>query len=225
MTQTVASFIVVSIALLGVYATAMPQPEYSQVVRMRRQALGGSITSNTAGGADAKVALTQALGTPENNIIAQAFATGNTQSGPATSGATLALNSHGNGLEFAQKHTPGVIDSFKQTATANLFNDGVHNIDAKAFASQNQLANGLKFDRNGAGLDYAHISGHGASVTHSNIPGLGKQLELSGLANLWQSQDHNTRVDLSSTASKWLSGPFNGRSDFGANIGLSHYFN
>lgn len=91
MSQTVASFIV-SIALLGFYATAMPQPEYSQVVRIRRQALGGSLTSNPAGGADARVALTQALGTPDNNLIAQAFAEGNTQSGPATSGATLSLN-------------------------------------------------------------------------------------------------------------------------------------
>lgn len=107
-------------------------------------------------------------------------------------------------------------DSLQQTAIANLFNDGVHNVDAKAFASQNQLANG-------AALDYAHINGHGASVTHSNIPGFGKQLELAGRANLWQSQDRNTRLNLSSTASKWMSGPLNGRSDFGANLGLTHY--
>ncbi|KAL7737422.1 hypothetical protein ACLKA6_013023 [Drosophila palustris] len=229
MSQTIASFIIVSIALLGICATAMPQPEFGHdtfdVTRVRRQALSGSLASNPAGGADARIALTKALGTPENNLIAQAFAAGNTQSGPVTSGATLALNRQGNGVELTKTHTPGVRDSFQQTARANLFNDGVHNIDAKAFASQNQLANGFKFDRNGAALDYAHINGHGASVTHSNIPGLGRQLELGTRANLWQSQDHNTRLDLSSQASKWLSGPFNGRNDFGATLGLSHYFN
>ncbi|KAM8712915.1 hypothetical protein ACLKA7_013273 [Drosophila subpalustris] len=206
MSQTIASFIIVSNALLGNCATAMLQPEFApdtfDVARVRRQALSGSLASNLAGGADARVALTKALGTPGSNLAPQ-----------------------GNGVELTKTHTPGVRDSFQQTATANLYNDGVHNIDAKAFASQNQLANGFKSDRNGAALDYAHINGHGASVTHSNIPGLGRQLELSTRANLWQSQDHNTRVDLISQASKWLSGPLNGKNDFGATLGLSHYFN
>jgi len=136
----------------------------------------------------------------------------------------LFLISHGHGIDLTKTHTPGVRDSFQQTATANLFNDGVHNLDAKAFASQNQLANGFKFDRNGAALDYAHINGHGATLTHANIPGFGKQLELAGRANLWQSQDRNTRIDLGSTASKWISGPLSGQRDLGANLGISHYF-
>jgi len=128
-------------------------------------------------------------------------------------------------VELTKTHTPGVRDSFQQTATANLYKDAVHNLDVKAFASQNQLANGFKYDRNGAGVDYSNINGLGASVTHSNIPGFGKQLELGTRANLWQSQDRNTRIDLGSTASKWISGPLNGRNDFGANLGISHYFN
>ncbi|XP_023168275.2 attacin-C [Drosophila hydei] len=242
MSQMYAICIILSIGLLGVYATAMPQQPHVQhlvyypppptpapILRARRQVLGGSLTSNPSGGADARLDLTKAIGTPEHNVIGQVFAAGNTQTGgpvtkPVTSGASLGYNNNGLGLDLTKTHTPGVRDSFQQTATANLFNNGVHNLDAKAFASQNKLANGFKFDRNGAGLDYSHINGHGASLTHSNIPGLGKQLELGGRANLWQSQDRNTRLDLSSTASKWMSGPLSGQRDFGANLGLSHYF-
>ncbi|EDV37895.1 uncharacterized protein Dana_GF13689 [Drosophila ananassae] len=238
------SLFVATICVFAAFAAAMPEgphfqpliyypppppPVSNQPIRVRRQVLGGSLTSNPSGGADARLDLTKAIGTPQHNLVGQVFAAGNTQTGgpvstPVTSGATLGYNNHGHGLELTKTHTPGVRDSFQQTATANLFNNGVHTLDAKAFASQNQLANGFKFDRNGAGLDYSHIGGHGASLTHSNIPGLGKQLELGGRANLWQSQDRNTRLDLSGTASKWTSGPFKGQSDLGGNLGLSHYF-
>ncbi|XP_030380836.1 attacin-C [Scaptodrosophila lebanonensis] len=230
--------IIVSIAVLGAVATAMPQrvtaqhlvyypppPPPPTYIRVRRQSLGGSLTSNPAGGADARVDLTKAIGTEQHNLVGQVFAAGNTLGkGPITTGGTLAYNNNGHGLQLTKTHTPGVRDSFTQSANANLFNNGVHKLDAKAFASQNQLANGLKFERNGAGLDYSHINGHGASLTHSNIPGFGKQLELGGRANLWQSQDRNTRLDLGGTASKWMSGPLSGQKDFGANLGLTHYF-
>ncbi|XP_017001183.2 attacin-C [Drosophila takahashii] len=237
----IVSLIVVAICVLGALAAAMPQrpltqpliyypppPPPPRIYRARRQVLGGSLASNPNGGADARLDLTKAIGTPEHHVAGQVFAAGNTQtqpiSTPVTSGATLSYNNHGHGIDLTKTHTPGVRDSFQQTATANLFNNGVHNLDAKAFASQNQLANGFKFDRNGAALDYAHINGHGATLTHSNIPGFGKQLELAGRANLWQSQDRNTRLDLGSTASKWTSGPLRGQSDLGANLGISHYF-
>ncbi|ALC40836.1 AttC [Drosophila busckii] len=233
--------IIVSLGLLGVYAAAMPQQAYAQhlvyypppptaarIQRARRQVMGGSVSSNAAGGADARVALTKALGTPEHNVIGQLFAAGNTQaqpiSTPVTSGASVAYNNNGHGLELSKTHTAGVLDSFKQTATANLFNDGVHNLDAKAFATQNKLANGLEFQRNGAALDYAHINGHGATLSHSNIPDFGKQMQLEGRANLWQSLDRNTRLDLGGTASKWISGPLSDKSDYGANLGITHFF-
>ena len=132
--------------------------------------------------------------------------------------------SNGLGAALTKTHTPGGIDSFKQSASANLFNNGVHSVDANVFASQNKLANGFKFERNGAGLDYSHINGHGASLTHSNIPGFGKQLELAGKANLWSSQDRNTRLDLIGTGSQWTSGPLSGQRNFGGQVGLTHMF-
>uniref|UniRef100_A0A6P4E6M3 Attacin-C n=1 Tax=Drosophila rhopaloa TaxID=1041015 RepID=A0A6P4E6M3_DRORH len=235
------SLIVVAIGVLGALAAAMPQrpltqpliyypppPTPPRIYRVRRQVLGGSVSSNPKGGADARMDLTTGIGSSEHNVIGQVFAEGNTLkkpvSTPVTSGGTLAYNNNGLGLELTKTHTPGDRDVFKQTASANLFNNGVHSLDAKAFASQNELANGFKFDRNGAGLDYSHINGHGATLTHANIPGLGRQLELGGRANLWQSQDRNTRIDLGGRASQWLSGPFQGRRDLGTNLGITHYF-
>lgn len=112
MSQIYAICIILSIGLLGVYATAMPQQPHVQhlvyypppptpapILRARRQVLGGSLTSNPSGGADARLDLTKAIGTPEHNVIGQVFAAGNTQTGgpvtkPVTSGASLAYNKY-----------------------------------------------------------------------------------------------------------------------------------
>ncbi|XP_022211529.2 attacin-A-like [Drosophila obscura] len=226
------SILIVALVALGAIAEASaqtmpyhPPPTQPPRWRFRRQVLGGSLASNPAGGADARMDLTKAFGTPEHNAVVQAFAAGNTQSGPATVGGTAAYNNHGHGASVTRTHTPGVKDAFQQEVHANLFNDGVHNLDAKAFASQNKLAKGFEFQRNGAALDYSHINGHGASVTHSNFPGIGRQLGAEARANLWSSADRNTHIDLNGTANKWMSGPFaNQRTDFGAGLGLTHHF-
>ncbi|XP_054737875.1 attacin-C-like [Anastrepha obliqua] len=136
----------------------------------------------------------------------------------------LSSYSHGLGAAISKTHIPGVRDTFTQSVNANLFNNGVHSVDANAFKSQNTLANGFKFDRNGAGLEYSHINGHGASLTHSNIPNFGRQLELGAKANLWSSPDRNTRLDLTGSGSKWMSGPLSGQKDFSAGLGLTHMF-
>ncbi|XP_034475984.1 attacin-B-like [Drosophila innubila] len=229
------SILILAFVAISACVEAMPQhfqtlPYYHsptnqpRIMRARRQALSGSLASNPAGGSDAKLALSQGIGTPDHNVIGQVFAAGNTQKGPVTTGGSVAYNNHGHGFDLTKTHTPGVQDSFQQSAHANLFNNGVHNVDAKVFASQNKLANGFEFQRNGAGLDYSHINGHGASLTHSNIPGIGKQLGLDARANLWSSQDRNTRLDLTGNANKWTSGPLNGQTNFGGGLGLTHYF-
>ncbi|XP_017143196.1 attacin-A-like [Drosophila miranda] len=226
--------LIAALAALGAIAEALPHyqtvpyhppPTQPPRYRFRRQVLGGSLASNPAGGADARMDLTKAFGTPDHNAVLQAFAAGNTQSGPVTTGGTAAYNIHGHGASVTRTHTPGVKDAFQQEIHANLFNDGVHNLDAKAFASQNKLANGFEFQRNGAALDYSHVRGHGASVTHSNFPGIGRQLGAEARANLWSSADRNTHIDLTGSANKWMSGPFsNQKTDFGAGLGLTHHF-
>ncbi|KAH8355177.1 hypothetical protein KR093_007643 [Drosophila rubida] len=225
------SILILVVVAISACVDAMPQQyqtfqatQPTRRLRFRRQVLGGSLASNPNGGADAKLALSKGFGTPDHNVIGQVFAAGNTEKGPVTSGGSLAYNNHGHGFDLTKTHTPGVQDSFTQSAHANLFNNGAHNLDAKVFASQNKLANGFEFQRNGAGLDYSHINGHGASLTHSNIPGVGQQLGLDGRANLWSSQDRNTRLDLTGNASKWTSGPLSGQTNFGGGLGLTHYF-
>ncbi|XP_046809325.1 attacin-C-like [Lucilia cuprina] len=76
---------IVSVALLGVLTEAYPQRVYYQKlpyyppptqpprpIRVRRD-LGGQISTNPAGGNNAKVDFTQGIGTPEHNLIGQAF--------------------------------------------------------------------------------------------------------------------------------------------------------
>ena len=94
-----------SLAYLAVAIKAMPQratfqklPYYPpptsppRPIRVRRQSLGGSLTSNPLGGSDAKLSLSKAIGTPEHNLAGQLFAAGNTLKGPVTTGAGLAYN-------------------------------------------------------------------------------------------------------------------------------------
>ncbi|XP_065367921.1 attacin-C-like [Calliphora vicina] len=229
--------IIVSVALLAALIEAFPQRVYYQklpyyppptsrprLIRVRRADLGGQISTNPAGGNNAKVALTHGIGTPDHNVIGQVFAAGNTKGGPVATGGTVAYNNNGFGAAIGKEHIPGVRDTLTKSLSADLFNNGDHKLSANVFKSDNTLANGFKFERNGHGLDYSNINGHGASISQSNIPDFGRQLELAGKANLWSSQDRNTRLDLTGSASKWTSGPLSGQKDFGAGLGLTHMF-
>ncbi|XP_037818563.1 attacin-C-like [Lucilia sericata] len=224
---------IVSVALLGALIEAYPQRVYYQKlpyyppptqpprpIRVRRD-LGGQISTNPAGGNNAKVDFTQGIGTPEHNLIGQAFAAGNTKGGPVVTGGTLAYNNNGFGAAITKEHINGISDTLTKSISADF---GDHKIGANVFKSDNTLPNGFKFERSGHGLEYSHINGHTASLTQSNIPNFGRQLELAGKANLWSSQDRNTRLDLTGSASKWTSGPFSGQTSYGGGLGLTHFF-
>lgn len=208
-----------------IYYPPPTRPPRPILVRVARDVgVGGSLASNPRGGADARLDIAKAIGDPNHNLIAGAFAAGNTDRGPVTTGTSLAYNNNGLGAAISKTHTPGVRDTLTQSVNANLFNNGVHSLDANAFKSQNTLANGFKFDRNGAGLEYSNINGLGASLTKSTIPNFGSQLELAGKANLWSSPDRNTRIDLTGSGSKWTSGPLSGQRDYFGGVGLTHMF-
>ncbi|TMW48901.1 hypothetical protein DOY81_006019 [Sarcophaga bullata] len=229
-------FAIVSVALLGALIEALPQrahfqklPYYPPPTRpttpyeSTQSSVGRTSIFNPAGGADAKISLAHGIGTQDHNVIGQ-VAAGNTNKGPVTTGGALAYNNNGFGAAIAKEHTPGVRDTLTKSLSADLFNNGVHKVNANVFKSDNTLANGFKFERNGHGLGYSHKDGHGASLTQSNIPNFGRQLELAGKANLWTSQDRNTRLDLTSQASKWTSGPLSGQRDFGGGLSLTSMF-
>lgn len=83
------SILIVALVALFAITEALPT---TGPIRVRRQVLGGSLTSNPAGGADARLDLTKGIGNPNHNVVGQVFAAGNTQSGPVTTGGTLAYN-------------------------------------------------------------------------------------------------------------------------------------
>lgn len=86
------SILIVALVALFAITEALPSLPTTGPIRVRRQVLGGSLTSNPAGGADARLDLTKGIGNPNHNVVGQVFAAGNTQSGPVTTGGTLAYN-------------------------------------------------------------------------------------------------------------------------------------
>lgn len=96
---------VVSIALMGALIEAYPQGAHFQrlpyyppptqaprPIRVRRAVLGGQVSTNPAGGNNARLDLTHGIGTPDRNVIGQVFAAGNTNGGPVATGGTLGVN-------------------------------------------------------------------------------------------------------------------------------------
>ncbi|KAH8342799.1 hypothetical protein KR084_009861 [Drosophila pseudotakahashii] len=93
------SILIVALVALSAIAEAVPWGEQGnrpfpkpKPIRFRRQVLGGSLASNPAGGSDARLDLSKGIGNPNHNVVGQVFAAGNTQSGPVTTGGTLAYN-------------------------------------------------------------------------------------------------------------------------------------
>lgn len=186
--------------------------------------LFGSASSNPAGGFNTMLGARQTFGTPNQNANLGAFAAGNTNGGPVTTGLFGGVHKDGAGLNLLHTNTPGVGSTFKQGADLNLLNQGNHKLDANTFHQFNKLDNGLKFNTVGGGLDYNHPAGHGASLGVSHIPKFDHtKVDLTGRANLWQSANRATNLDLTGTASRTFT-PFGNRNDFGAGIGLNHRF-
>jgi len=175
-------------------------------------------------GTDGKVQIAHGFGKPNHNVTASAFAAGSIKGGPVTTGGALAYNKNGHGLALSKVHVPGGDDSFTQSANANIFNNGTHKFDVNAFTSQNKSANGFEYKRHGAGMEWSHVNGHSANASISKIQNLGTQAQLGASANLWKSQAGNTSLNLNGGASKWMSGPFKGQSDFGGGVGIHYKF-
>ncbi|XP_013116855.2 attacin-A-like [Stomoxys calcitrans] len=186
---------------------------------------GGSLTSNSRGGADAFLRLGHQFGDANRNFGGGVFASGNTLGGPVTRGGFLSANSNGLGASLQHSKTPGFGSVFSQNARANIFQNDKHNLDANAFHSRTKLDNGFKFNTVGGGLDYNHANGHGASLTASRIPQLNMNtVDLTGKANLWKSQDRATTLDLTGGVSKNFGGPLDGQTNKHVGVGLSHNF-
>ena len=95
-------FGVLAVALFGI-TLAYPQVYYQKlpysppptsrpVLQRARRGLSGQIASNPSGGGDARLELAHGIGDPSHNVIGTAFAAGNTNKGPVTTGGSLAYN-------------------------------------------------------------------------------------------------------------------------------------
>lgn len=74
------------------YPPPRPPPRPILVRVARDVGIGGSLASNPRGGADARLDVANAIGSPNHNLIGSAFAAGNTDRGPVTTGGALAYN-------------------------------------------------------------------------------------------------------------------------------------
>lgn len=93
-------------------------------------------------------------------------------------------------------------------------------LNATAFHTHNRT-----HDQFGGGLNMQHAAGHSAALGVSHVPQFNMtQMQASGVANLHTSPSGNFRVDATANASRHLSGPFRGKSDFGGGLNMQMKF-
>lgn len=94
--QFVLALIVVTCGAAALAAPASYQstePEQAPIfIRRARRDVGGKISSNPSGGADAVLQATQKMGSDAANLAATAFAAGNTNKGPVATGGSVGVN-------------------------------------------------------------------------------------------------------------------------------------
>ncbi|XP_019530162.3 attacin-A [Aedes albopictus] len=135
------------------------------------------------------------------------------------------LHFNGHSASVTKTNQPGVASQTRFDGSANLFKSSTNQFGANAFKSQTKWADGPSVGSHGAGLNWNHARGHGASVAFERTPAL-KQTNLSatGRANIWQSRDRQTSLDAFGSASRTWVGPMRGKTNYNAGFGLSHRF-
>ncbi|KAM7342797.1 sarcotoxin-2A-like [Cochliomyia hominivorax] len=139
-----------------------------------------------------------------------------------TSGSVTWQNNLGLAASVSRDVNRGVSDTLTKSVSANLFNNGRHSVDGTFFKSNVALDNGFKFDKTGGILGYSHAGGHGLNAGLTRFSGIGKQASVNGYSNLFTSNDGFTKVNANAGGSRWLNGPFSGKTDYGFGLGVSY---
>lgn len=107
-------------------------------------------------------------------------------------------------------------------AAGNLYNNNGHRVDGHGDISKNWGPKGPTTI--GGGLDYQGPRG-GASVNANHAHRFGTDVGASGNANLWKSNNGNSRLDGTANYNQHFGGP-TGRSrpNFGAGLNFNHRF-
>ncbi|CAD7091038.1 unnamed protein product [Hermetia illucens] len=182
----------------------------------------GNAVSNPAGGQDVTVIAGRQFGSDNTNITAGAFAGGNTLRGPPNAGVFASANANGHSLSVSKTVVPGVSATTSHAASANLFRNDQHSVNAQAFSSKTKLNDRFQFKQHGAGLNYNNANGHGASIGVNKIPGFGSSMDVGARANIFQNP--NTSFAVMANSRTHLSGPFQGKTNFGVSAGITRRF-
>ncbi|EAT45361.1 AAEL003389-PA [Aedes aegypti] len=138
-------------------------------------------------------------------------------------GTGLHFNEHS--FSATRTNQPGAGSQTRLDGSANLFKTPSNRLDLNAFKSRTQPVGSPSFGSHGAGLNWNNANGHGASAGFDRTPAIKEtNLYARGRANLWQSKNRQTSLDAFGSASRTVSGPRRGNTNYNAGFGLSHRF-
>ncbi|KAH8409698.1 hypothetical protein KR222_001858 [Zaprionus bogoriensis] len=159
-------------------------------------------------------------GDDKTNARAGVFAATNSHEGPVTKGVYGALNANGHSLSLQHGHTPGFGSNTTAAAQANLMQSNQAAINATAFHTHTRT-----HDQFGGGLNMQHAAGHAAALGVTHVPQFNMTaVNASGRANLMTSPSGNFNVDAVANATRHISGPLRGKSDFGGGVNMRYKF-
>lgn len=117
-------------------------------------------------------------------------------------------------------HTEGLGYSTTTAAQANLFQSQQATLNATAHHTHART-----HDQFGGGLNMQTAGGHSAALGVNHIPQFNMTtMQASGRANLLTSPSGNLNLDATANATRHMSGPFRGKSDFGGGLNLNYRF-
>ncbi|KAL7731296.1 hypothetical protein ACLKA6_014467 [Drosophila palustris] len=159
-------------------------------------------------------------GDEQANARAGVFAMTNSSAGPVTKGVYGAVNANGHSLSLQHGHTEGFGSSTTAAAQANLFQNKQAALNATAHHTHTRT-----HDQFGGGLNMQTTGGHSAALGVNHIPKFNMTtMQASGTANLLSSPSGNLNLDATANATRHMSGPFRGKSDFGGGLNLNYKF-
>ncbi|XP_034114495.1 attacin-A-like [Drosophila albomicans] len=157
-------------------------------------------------------------GDEQTNAKAGVFAM--TNGGPVTKGVYAGVNANGHSLSVQHGHTQGFGSSTTTSAQANIFSNKQAEMNATAMHTHTR-----NLDQFGGGLNINSSRGHAASVGVNHIPKYNMTtMNAAGKVNLMSSPSGNLNLDATANASRHMSGPFRGKSDFGTGLNLNYKF-
>ncbi|KAH8280056.1 hypothetical protein KR018_002649 [Drosophila ironensis] len=160
------------------------------------------------------------LGNELANAKAGVFASTPGTGAPVTKGVYGAVNANGHGLSLQHSHVEHLGGTTTAAAQVNLLEKP--NVNLTGFHSH---SHNRSIDTFGGGLNMQSQAGHQASVGVTRVPKFDMtSVQAQGMANLYTSPSGNTNLSATGNATRHLSGPWAGKTDYGAGLNFRHNF-